>query len=258
MLLGGNLLVFAVSEAHLWRTAWASVVLLVSATVAVLVLGRPAFHRPGARWPLDRFARAYGLLAAAPLAVAVAIGALVVAIHSEGRADPLPYVPLLNPTDLAVALALLACTAWLAQVRGGGVKTPAALRTPAPVLALAAIAFIAVNTVWLRIAHHWAGVPWDAGALYASFLVQAGYSILWTTLALGVMVVAHRRASRQTWMAGAGLLAFTVAKLFLVDLSNRGGSERIVVFIAVGLLMLVVGYVAPLPPATARVREATA
>ena len=38
-------------------------------------------------------------------------------------------------------------------------------------------------------------------------------------------------------------------KLFVIDLSNRGGSERIVVFIAVGLLMLVVGWFAPLPPA---------
>ena len=43
----------------------------------------------------------------------------------------------------------------------------------------------------------------------------------------------------------------TVAKLFLIDLSNRGGSERIVAFIAVGALMLVVGYFAPIPPAAA-------
>ena len=38
-------------------------------------------------------------------------------------------------------------------------------------------------------------------------------------------------------------------KLFVIDLSNRGGSERIFVFIAVGVLMLVVGYFAPIPPA---------
>ena len=50
-------------------------------------------------------------------------------------------------------------------------------------------------------------------------------------------------------MLGAGLLGLTVLKLFVIDLSNRGGSERIVVFIAVGLLMLVVGWFAPLPPA---------
>jgi uncharacterized membrane protein len=39
-----------------------------------------------------------------------------------------------------------------------------------------------------------------------------------------------------------------VLKLFVIDLSNSGGSQRIVVFIAVGLLMLVVGWFAPLPP----------
>jgi uncharacterized membrane protein len=39
-----------------------------------------------------------------------------------------------------------------------------------------------------------------------------------------------------------------VAKLFFVELSNRGGLERIVSFIGVGVLLLVVGYFAPLPP----------
>ena len=111
--------------------------------------------------------------------------------------------------------------------------------------------FVAVNTVWLRVAHHYAAVPWDAERLFESFLVQAGYSILWTLLALGLMLVAHRRHARPVWMGGAALLGLTVAKLFLVDLSNRGGSERIVAFIAVGVMMLVVGYFAPIPPASA-------
>ena len=62
------------------------------------------------------------------------------------------------------------------------------------------------------------------------------------------MVASHRRALRTPWMLGAGLLALTVVKLFVIDLSNSGGSQRIVVFIAVGLLMLVVGWFAPLPP----------
>jgi len=103
--------------------------------------------------------------------------------------------------------------------------------------------------VWLRVAHHFFAVPWDAGRLFSSFLVQAGYSILWTVLALGLMGGAHRRGLRNAWMLGAVLLGVTVLKLFVIDLSNRGGSERIFVFIAVGVLMLVVGYFAPLPPA---------
>jgi uncharacterized membrane protein len=118
----------------------------------------------------------------------------------------------------------------------------------APAGVLAGIAFIALNTVWLRMAHHYGHVAWDPHSLFSSFLVQAGFSILGTLLALVLMVAAHRRALRTPWMLGAGLLGLTVLKLFVIDLSNRGGSERIVVFIAVGLLMLVVGWFAPLPP----------
>jgi len=39
-----------------------------------------------------------------------------------------------------------------------------------------------------------------------------------------------------------------VVKLFLVDLSNVGTVERIVSFIGVGVLMLVIGYLLPVPP----------
>ena len=47
---------------------------------------------------------------------------------------------------------------------------------------------------------------------------------------------------------GAVLMAVVVAKLFLVDLSGAGTVERIVSFIGVGVLMLVIGYLSPVPP----------
>ena len=49
-------------------------------------------------------------------------------------------------------------------------------------------------------------------------------------------------------MVGVVLLGIVVAKLFLFDLANAGRIEQIVSFIAVGLLILVVGYFSPLPP----------
>ena len=115
-------------------------------------------------------------------------------------------------------------------------------------MAVAALAFIALNTVWLRIAHHFFGVYWRLDALFGSFVVQTGYAILWTLLALSLMVIAHRRVQRPLWLVGAGLLGLVVLKLLTIDLSNVGGAERIIAFIAVGVLMLVVGYFAPLPP----------
>jgi hypothetical protein len=67
-------------------------------------------------------------------------------------------------------------------------------------------------------------------------------------LALVAMLWAHRRGLRVLWFSGAGLMAAVVVKLFLVDLAKVGGIERIVSFIAVGVLMLVIGYFAPLMP----------
>jgi uncharacterized membrane protein len=252
VLLAANLLVFAIGRAQLWRTAWATVLLLAAGSVVLLGLVhwcRRALQQDAmGRWPLDRFLPAYAWRAAAPLTAVLAAGALLVAVYSSGEARPLPYVPLLNPTDLAVALALMVCGLWLQGVRASRLALPSFARGMAPVALLAGIAFIAVNTVWLRVAHHFAGVAWDAHSLFASFTVQAGYSILWTLIALALMVASHRRALRAPWMLGAGLLALTVLKLFVIDLSNSGGSQRIIVFIAVGLLMLVVGWLAPLPP----------
>lgn len=252
VLLIGNALVWAIQKGELQQTAWAAVILLVAATGVLLLLARragfDAASADRARWPLNRFADAYLWRAATPLAMMVALGSLGAALLSNGDARPLPYLPILNPTDLAVALGLAACALWLTRIRASEFTVPAWMQGPRLPLVLVGLAFVAINTVWLRIAHQVAGVPWNAQRLFDSFLVQAGYSILWTLLALGLMVVAHRRQTRAMWMGGAFLLGATVLKLFLIDLSNRGGSERIVVFIAVGVLMLVVGYFAPLPP----------
>jgi uncharacterized membrane protein len=251
-------LIYAVDRGDLWRTSWASVVLLVAATLTLVALSVWASgERASTRWPLNTFDNAYLWIAAAPIALAVFIGSLLVAVVSNGRADPLPYIPLLNPTDLAITLGLVGIALWLRRLQSMRERLPDAIFGNAPKVALASAAFIAINTVWLRVAHHFGGVAWNADALFNSFLVQTGYAILWTVLAVVLMVLAHRKSIRALWMVGAALLALTVAKLFLVDLSNAGGSERIIAFIVVGVLMLIVGYVAPLPPAKAVAPKAT-
>jgi uncharacterized membrane protein len=58
------------------------------------------------------------------------------------------------------------------------------------------------------------------------------------------------------WIGGAGLLAVVVLKLLLVDLSGIGTVARIVSFMGVGGLMLLIGYLAPLPPAAGDEQEA--
>jgi uncharacterized membrane protein len=247
-----------IGQGDLWRTSWASVVLLIS-SVGVLFFtamwaGRA--NQQGSlahfKWPLQPHAVAYYWHAALPLALLMFVGALVVAVTSSGRTDPLPYIPLLNPTDLTLALALGGLMLWRQAVVSAAPPPAGAawLRSPQAWMALAGLAFIAINTIWLRVAHHFFSIPWDASALFDSFVVQTGYAILWTVLALSLMLIAGRRKQRTLWLVGAGLLAVVVVKLLLIDLSNAGGAERIIAFIVVGVLMLVVGYFAPLPPKT--------
>jgi len=82
----------------------------------------------------------------------------------------------------------------------------------------------------------------------ASTLVQTSLSLFWTVLALITMLIARARAS--VWLARwRGPPGVVIAKLFLIDLSRIGSVERIISFVGVGLLMLIVGYFSPLPPA---------
>jgi uncharacterized membrane protein len=111
------------------------------------------------------------------------------------------------------------------------------------------LAFIWANGVLLRTLHQWAGVPFSPESFAESTLTQTALSIFWAVLSLTMMLVATRKSSRMVWLAGAALLVVVVVKLFLVDLSRSGSIERIVSFVGVGLLMLNVGYLSPLPPA---------
>jgi uncharacterized membrane protein len=109
-------------------------------------------------------------------------------------------------------------------------------------------AFIVLNGVVVRTVHHWLGVPWQLHALIASRPLQAALTLTWTVAALAVMMVATKRQLRMLWLIGAGLLAAVIVKLFAIDLAALSGLTRVVAFLGVGALLLVIGYVAPLPP----------
>jgi uncharacterized membrane protein len=199
-------------------------------------------------WPFAKNLRAYLVTGGAPLAAYLLGWTLYVNAASPGNPAPLPYLPVLNPLDLAAAGALLVVATWFTETTARGVLplSPDARRLAIAGFGLAA--FVWANGVLLRTLHHWAGVPFDFDAMTRSMLVQASFSIFWTLIALAAMVFATRRGLRPLWIAGAALMAVVVAKLFVVDLSNAGGIARIVSFLVVGVLMLVIGYFSPVPP----------
>ena len=173
--------------------------------------------------------------------------ALVLAVcwnfTQNGRMDPLPYLPLLNPLDLTTAFAaLLAVAAW--RLRAQSADGEWRLRLTPPILGTAYVWF---NLMLLRTGAYFLGIPYQIEPLFRSQFIQAMLSLVWCASALVLMRLAAKRLLRFPWMAGAALLALVVAKLFLVDLSSVGSIERIVSFLGVGVLMLAIGYLAPYP-----------
>jgi len=114
-----------------------------------------------------------------------------------------------------------------------------------PWVALAVAAFALLNEMVAHAVHYWGGVPYRIESLHRSVLFQTSVSVVWTLSALLITVWATRNGRRRLWFAGAALV---VLKLFFIDLAKTGTVERIVSFIAVGGLMLVIGYFSPLPP----------
>ncbi len=199
-------------------------------------------------WPMVAHRRGYLIIGAIPAAIALALWSLFANVASDGDPMPLPYVPLFNPLDITQALVLSALGMWWLRVLSAPEAAGLVRDNAVPVAGFAMLAFVWINGIALRSIHFWLDLAYTFHDLWRSRLVQAVFSLLWSLMALATMLLAHRRRWRIAWIAGALLLALVVVKLFLVDLSQAGGVERIVSFIGVGLLLLLIGYLAPVPP----------
>ncbi|MEL1266012.1 DUF2339 domain-containing protein [Pseudoxanthomonas putridarboris] len=163
------------------------------------------------------------------------------ALFSAGDASPLPWLPVLNPMELAQLGVLVLALCWLLPQGHPGIPRPSLI------VLLAAVAFVWVTSVVLHAVHHWGGVPWD-GRLLSTSLAQTSLTVVWSVLGVLGWVIGSRRGQRMLWLAGAVLMAVVLAKLVLVDRQHLGNLLGIGSFIAYGLLCTVVGYLAPAPP----------
>lgn len=217
-----------------------------AAMPALYLLAVSPKHFP-AFWPFTAYEREYRAIAALPVAAILLAWFWLSNIISDGAAAPLPYIPLLNPLELGQLLVLFALLIWL-NARFPMLPWAGAVPPTAPYWLVAASALFLLTCGVARMAHHWFGIAYAPEPLFASMLVQASLSIIWGVAALAAMIAGHLRRERDLWIVGAGLVAVVVAKLFLIELFHAGGVPRIVSFIGVGVLLLITGYFAPLPP----------
>ena len=171
---------------------------------------------------------------------------LWVNISAPYRPAPLPYLPLLNPLELASVGLLWLGWRGFERIAASDGWSGTAKRQYAALLN--GLGFIVLSAGVMRLWHFFDGIRWRLDYLLASFGLQASLSVVWAVTAIVLMVGGNRSGRRSRWLTGATLMAVVVVKLFLVELGNSGGIARIVSFIAVGLLLLLVGWFAPVPP----------
>lgn len=211
-------------DAELWQlSCW-----WLAAVGALLLLQRP----------LPQWLQLQGLRPLLlPLFILV-ICLLLLPLH-PGSAAPLPWLPLFNIKTLLFSsgvLLLLRTTISHNLLNNNG-----------KLALLAAGLFIAVHGEIFAAAHYWGAIDWHFASLWHSGWVQAAMALCWSIGGLLLTLLGHRRQQQPLWWAGAALLAATVLKLLMVDLAGSGSVARIVSFMAVGALILAVGYLAPPP-----------
>ena len=178
----------------------------------------------------------------------------------DGEVWGLAYFPLLNLYDLASWLTLLVGFSlyYLSQRRhnesiiepSAAAKSKYAPTAEYLLIALGLISFWLVSSMLIRTLHAFIGTPlWNdyQGGAWQSEQVQTGLTILWTLLALVATIIASRYWQRALWFMGIGLLGIVVLKLVLVDLSQTEAIWRVISFLGAGSLILLIGYLAPLP-----------
>jgi uncharacterized membrane protein len=239
-------LAWQVASLKLGDAAWHHIVPGLVPALALATVLAPSVR---ARWPVSSHPGAYLGIGAGGLTIYLWLWTLAMSFD-DASARPLPYLPVVNPVELAQCFALVTVGSWLLYLWRQAPRDWLTIDRRAPVVVPIAMAvFVLLNAMLLRTIHHYAGIPYDPEALMESTLVQAALSIFWGLLALASMVFGTRRAQRTVWFVGAWLLGITLAKMFLVDLSRSATAARIVSFIGVGVLMLIIGRFSPVPPA---------
>ncbi|MGO3045962.1 MAG: DUF2339 domain-containing protein [Psychrobacter celer] len=211
--------------------------------------------------PLAWFDWPQALLDSAKIFVPITLGwALFTNFTYDGVIWALPYFPLFNLYDLTLWLVVFYALGvyLLRQPRGSGSRNllKAIPKNDMLLIILALIGLWIGSSMLVRTLHAFIGTPLWTGSVYGvtggawnSEQVQTGLTILWTLIALVATISASRYGQRTLWFMGIGLLGAVVLKLVLVDLSQTEAIWRVISFLGAGSLILVIGYLAPLPPA---------
>ncbi|MDR1874628.1 MAG: DUF2339 domain-containing protein [Synergistaceae bacterium] len=196
--------------------------------------------------------RDYGVAGCGTLCALLCLWA-VSSLLLAGDSSPLIYMPLLNPLTFAEVTIFLTATWWRLRTARFYSEFEApefeALITARVAVAVCTVLMMAWSTVeTARIFHFYGRIPFALSELWGNLVFQTTITFLWGLWSLGMMRAGSRNPEhRRIWNVGAALLSCNILKLLLADLAGTGSLTRIVSFLGLGVLLIVIGVLTPLP-----------
>jgi uncharacterized membrane protein len=171
------------SNSAVWREiGWAIVPIIMVAVIT--------------RWQKNNqnyeVSRAWLWVGVAPMMLFLCAWFMLMSLNSSGNAMPLPYIPLINPLDIALSAVLLMLLIWERNIRQYFYKLEAHMPKIAGLMG-----FTLLNGMLLRTLHHWVGTPFQWTAIFDYPIVQMSFTFLWAISAFILMLLAHKRAERM-------------------------------------------------------------
>jgi uncharacterized membrane protein len=198
-------------------------------------------------WPIMEYTTSYTGKGLFPIVFYLAAW-IIISCFNRGDPMPLSFISVINPLEIVQLFSIIIILNWLLLVKREEIQKINFLKVSTGLNTVGLIAFVYITSIVAHAVHFYAGVRFDVSAMFRSEVFQASISIVWTLTAFSVMWIATRKRYRKLWYVGATLLGVVVIKLFLVDLADSGAITRIISFMTVGILMLVIGYISPIPP----------
>ncbi|MDR1975448.1 MAG: DUF2339 domain-containing protein [Campylobacteraceae bacterium] len=193
-------------------------------------------------FPFERFSSVHWLIGLAPVVLYLVVK-LFIALLIEHTLY-LQYIPILNPLEIGVIFTLIVLKFYLDLTLRKYYQQFAQVAY----LLFAVICFLQLNSIILRALSYYLYIPWSFYSLWNNEVTQSFFSIVWTLLSLALIIFANRDKNRNIWYVGMALLSIVIIKLVFRDSVELEGLFRAFVFIGVALLMLVIGFLAPIPP----------
>ena len=228
---------YLLGKNSIWHYSSPPLILLIITTVIFAL-------RSSKLWPLNNHKKVYFHQGLSVLIAATWLFVIAINLSTPGNLSFIPYLPILNAMDVvSIGFVLLAWKVLNSKIISLNNDT-----TKFIIIGIAATAFLTLNASMLRSFHFWYGIEYKWNIMLKSFMIQSGFSILWSLTAVILMVLAAKKHMRTMWLVGLGLMIAVVVKLFIIDMSASGTVERIIAFLSVGILLSLVGYFSPLPP----------